>query len=182
MTRRSAADVASSIAPLGHHTPPWRHPPAGMPKQLRQVTDVHGPGGTGKSGVIHVLDLFLKERKFGRMAITAQTGVAGLAAARFLAPTLQKALGLFVCDQISFVSTKFIGLVEKRLRQLTGHLAPFGGVAVVLAGDMRQLSPVSGARTSCTRCTPPMVQAMVMWPLANECIEFYMCSRVIRYM
>jgi hypothetical protein len=144
MTRRSAADVASSIAPLGHHTPPWRHPPAGMPKQLRQVTDVHGPGGTGKSGVIHVLDLFLKERKFGRMAITAQTGVAGLAAARFLAPTLQKALGLFVCDQISFVSTKFIGLVEKRLRQLTGHLAPFGGVAVVLAGDMRQLSPVSG--------------------------------------
>ena len=127
----------------GHHTPPWRHPPAGMPKQLRQVTDVHGPGGTGKSGVIHVLDLFLKERKFGRMAITAQTGVAGLAAARFLAPTLQKALGLFVCDQISFVSTKFIGLVEKRLRQLTGHLAPFGGVAVVLAADMRQLSPVS---------------------------------------
>jgi hypothetical protein len=144
MTRRSAADVASSIAPLGHHPPPWRRPPAGMPKQLRQVTDVHGPGGTGKSGVIHVLDLFLKERKFGRMAITAQTGVAGLAAARFLAPTLQKALGLFVCDQISFVSTKFIGLVEKRLRQLTGHLAPFGGVAVVLAGDMRQLSPVSG--------------------------------------
>ncbi len=91
--------------------------------------------------MIHVLDLFLKERKFGRMAITAQTGVA---AAQFLAPTLQKALGLFVCDQISFVSTKFIGLVEKRLRQLTGHLAPFGGVAVVLAADMRQLSPVSG--------------------------------------
>ena len=53
-------------------------------------------------------------------------------------------LVLFVCDEISFVSTKFIGLVDKRLRQLTGHAAPFGGVAVVLAGDMRQLPPVSG--------------------------------------
>jgi hypothetical protein len=31
-----------------------------------------------------------------------------------------------------------------RLRQLTGHSVPFGGVAVVLAGDMRQLPPVSG--------------------------------------
>jgi hypothetical protein len=111
------------------------------------------------------------------MAITAQTGVA---AAQFLAPTLQRLVSigaykgvptedltaeqvtaakkqfadecgfpieelvLFVCDEISFVSTSFIGLVDKRLRQLKGVARPFGGVAVVFAGDMHQLPPCGG--------------------------------------
>jgi len=51
-------------------------------------------------------------------------------------------LALFVIDEVSFVDTTYIGLSCNRLRQLTGVCRPFGGVAVVLAGDMHQLPPV----------------------------------------
>ena len=150
---------------------------AGIAAGLCPVTLVHGPGGTGKSEVIHVLARFVEQHGYGRMAITTQTGVA---AAQFLAPTLQRLVSigaykgvptedltaeqvtaakkqfadecgfpieelvLFVCDEISFVSTSFIGLVDKWLRQLKGVARPFGGVAVVFAGDMHQLPPCGG--------------------------------------
>jgi hypothetical protein len=113
---------------------------AGMSKQLRQVTGVHGPGGTGKSEVIHVLDRFLKERKFGRMAITAQTGVA---AAQFLAPTLQKLVSIGAFDgnpkeSLSGEQVCFTCLVLVIFDFVTDcHVFLFGAILQAVLGSTR---------------------------------------------
>ena len=47
----------------------------------------------------------------------------------------------FIIDEISFVEDKGLCQIDRQLRRLTGHNAPFGGVALIAAGDFIQLSP-----------------------------------------
>jgi hypothetical protein len=54
-------------------------------------------------------------------------------------------LAALIIDEISFVTAAMIGLVDERLRLMTGRKdAWFGGVAVMLVGDNMQLSPPGG--------------------------------------
>ena len=54
---------------------------AGIPP----ITGVFGPGGTGKSAMVHELDVQMAESRCGALLVTAYTGVA---AAPFGGPTL----------------------------------------------------------------------------------------------
>ena len=60
-------------------------------KDLSNVILVNGAGGTGKSALIHQLEVSMKEANYGFLVITAYTGVA---AAPFGGPTLLSLLGL----------------------------------------------------------------------------------------
>ena len=54
-------------------------------------------------------------------------------------------VSLLIIDEISYVSSKFFGRIEKRLREMMAekNLA-FGGLAVIIVGDMYQFPPVDG--------------------------------------
>ena len=56
----------------------------------------------------------------------------------------------FVIDEISFVEDKGLCQIDRQLRRLTGHDVPFGGVALIAAGDFIQLSPPGSATGSAT--------------------------------
>ena len=62
---------------------------AGIPP----ITGVFGPGGTGKSAMVHELDVQMAESRCGALLVTAYTGVA---AAPFGGPTLLSLLNLSI--------------------------------------------------------------------------------------
>lgn len=48
-----------------------------------------------------------------------------------------------IIDEYSMVGLRLLAHIDRRLRQATGHLMqPFGGVSVILVGDILQLPPV----------------------------------------
>lgn len=51
-------------------------------------------------------------------------------------------LDLIVIDEISMVRPDTLDAMDATLRRLRGNSAPFGGVQLLLIGDLRQLSPV----------------------------------------
>ena len=52
---------------------------------------------------------------------------------------------MLIIDEISYVSSKFFGRIEKRMREIMAEKnKPFGGLAVVIVGDMYQFPPVEG--------------------------------------
>jgi len=51
-------------------------------------------------------------------------------------------LKLLIIDEISMVGTKIFHYVNQRLIQITGQNLPFGGVNVIVVGDLHQLPPV----------------------------------------
>lgn len=55
---------------------------------------------------------------------------------------LLKHLKLLIIDEISMVGTKILHWVHQRLVQITGRNEPFGGISVLVVGDLNQLPPV----------------------------------------
>lgn len=55
-------------------------------------------------------------------------------------------LGLIILDEVSMAGTKIFHWVDQRLRQIKGVNKPFGGVSVLVVGDLNQLAPVGDKR------------------------------------
>jgi len=124
-----------------------------------------GKAGTGKTTFLHRI----KQKSPKRMIVTAPTGVAAINAGGvtlhsfFQMPfgpyipgsegenrhkfnrdkiNLIKSLDLLVIDEISMVRADLLDGVDHVLRRHRRNDQPFGGVQLLLIGDLHQLSPV----------------------------------------
>ena len=127
-----------------------------------------GKAGTGKTTFLHKL----KENTPKRMIITAPTGVAAINAGgvtlhsffqlpfgpfvpgsethqqrqrhRFSKEKVNiiKSLDLLVIDEISMVRADLLDAIDAVLRRYKHQNQPFGGVQLLMIGDLHQLSPV----------------------------------------
>lgn len=124
-----------------------------------------GKAGTGKTTFLHNL----KKKSPKRMIVTAPTGVAAINAGgvtlhsffqmpfgpfvpgsettirhRFSKEKINiiKSLDLLVIDEISMVRADLLDGVDAVLRRYRRSAQPFGGVQLLLIGDLQQLSPV----------------------------------------
>ncbi|HBS27152.1 MAG TPA: helicase, partial [Gammaproteobacteria bacterium] len=125
-----------------------------------------GKAGTGKTTFLHNL----KKEFPKRMIVTAPTGVAAINAGgvtlhsffqmpfgpimpgyelqgrqrRFNKEKINiiKSLDLLVIDEISMVRADLLDGIDAVLRRFKHHDLPFGGVQLLMIGDLHQLSPV----------------------------------------
>jgi GTPase SAR1 family protein len=137
-----------------------------------QYTDRHifltGKAGTGKTTFLHRL----KEQMPKRMIVVAPTGVAAINARgvtihsffqvsfgpqvpgysgveqqgfkRFSKEkrNIIKSLDLLVIDEISMVRADLLDSIDETLRRFRNNNEPFGGVQLLMIGDLQQLAPV----------------------------------------
>ena len=129
-----------------------------------------GKAGTGKTTFLRTL----RERTPKRMVVLAPTGVAAINAqgqtihSFFQLPfgpavpgmqmaekkfrmgkekkNLIKTLDLLVIDEISMVRCDVLDAVDQELRRYKDRGKPFGGVQLLLIGDLQQLAPVAHER------------------------------------
>lgn len=127
-----------------------------------------GKAGTGKTTFLHQL----KTEGHKRMVIVAPTGVAAINAGgmtihsffqlpfglhlpgasrndesrqrRFSGQkiSLMRSLDLLVIDEISMVRADLLDAIDEVLRRYRDHARPFGGVQLLMIGDLHQLPPV----------------------------------------
>ncbi len=125
-----------------------------------------GKAGTGKTTFLHQL----KKTSNKRMVVVAPTGVAAINAGGvtihsfFQLPfgpyipgneknqpykrfsrdkiNLIKSLDLLVIDEISMVRADVLDGIDEVLRRFRSHNRPFGGIQLLMIGDLHQLSPV----------------------------------------
>jgi len=123
-----------------------------------------GKAGTGKTTFLHRL----KEQSPKRMIVVAPTGVAAINAGGvtihsfFQLPfgpflpqhqhnesklnrdkiKIIKSLDLVVIDEISMVRADLLDGIDSVLRRYRNHLVPFGGVQLLMIGDLHQLPPI----------------------------------------
>jgi hypothetical protein len=125
-----------------------------------------GKAGTGKTTFLHSL----RERPLKRMVVVAPTGVAAINArgvtihSFFQLPfgpllgidrmkseqmrfnkekiNIIRSLDLLVIDEISMVRADLLDGIDAVLRRFRTHNKPFGGVQLLMIGDLQQLSPV----------------------------------------
>lgn len=131
-----------------------------MMEGTREHLFITGRAGAGKS----VLLRHFREYTRKRVVITAPTGIAALNVQGqtlhslfklppqlqrkgTLAPnsrlsTLLKRIDTLVIDEISMVRADLLDAVDERLRQACKNDLPFGGVQVIMFGDVYQLPPV----------------------------------------
>ena len=133
-------------------------------------TDTHlfltGKAGTGKTTFLRQL----KEKLPKRMVVLAPTGIAAINAHgttihsffqfgfgpqlpdakrsskyKFRKQKIQliRSLDLVVIDEISMVRADILDAIDATLRQYRDRTRPFGGVQMLLIGDMQQLAPVA---------------------------------------
>lgn len=129
-------------------------------EQTHQHLFITGRAGTGKS----VLLRHFREKTKKRVVVAAPTGIAALNVrgqtihSLFrLAPQLHrkgqlapnsrvcsllKRIDTLIIDEISMVRTDLLDAVDERLREAFRHNLPFGGVQVIMFGDVYQLPPV----------------------------------------
>ncbi|GAB3881604.1 helix-turn-helix domain-containing protein [Spirosoma agri] len=124
-----------------------------------------GKAGTGKTTFLHQI----KQSNAKRLAVVAPTGVAAINAggvtihSLFQLPfgplvpgstqretrkfnrekiNLIRTLDLLVIDEISMVRADVLDGIDEVLRRYRNNTQPFGGVQLLLIGDMQQLPPV----------------------------------------
>lgn len=126
-----------------------------------------GRAGTGKTTFLHELRNTLPKR----MVVVAPTGIAAINAqgttihSFFQLPfgpnipgmqagskkrfqfrkkklRLLRSIDLIVIDEISMVRADLLDAIDEVLRQYRDHNRPFGGVQMLMIGDMQQLPPV----------------------------------------
>lgn len=123
------------------------------------VVFVTGNAGTGKSTLIQYLRTVLEKR----LVVVAPTGVAALNVGGvtihsfFQLPPkihedqdikllsdrrLYQKLQLLIIDEVSMVRCDLMDSIDKFLRKNRSSTAPFGGVQLLLVGDLFQLPPV----------------------------------------
>jgi DNA replication protein DnaC len=121
---------------------------------------ITGKAGTGKSLLLQ----YFKQKSKKRFVVAAPTGVAALNVGAqtihslFRIPpafikkdsltidprtaTLLRNVDTVVIDEISMVRADLMDAIDHRLRQARSNSAPFGGVQLVMFGDLFQLPPV----------------------------------------
>jgi len=146
------------------------NPELGLARAFVEETDctvfLTGKAGTGKTTFLHRL----KEQTHKRLVVTAPTGVAAINAGGVtlhsffqlpfgpLVPgaalrndrhrvgrdkrNLMQSLDLLVIDEISMVRADLLDGVDAVLRRYRRSEQPFGGVQVLMIGDLHQLPPV----------------------------------------
>jgi ATP-dependent DNA helicase PIF1 len=160
-------DDAKKTRPAGV-TPPGTIVPKGYVQAKRLVEGgaplvfVSGNAGTGKTTLIH----YLRDNISLRNVVLAPTGVAALNAGgatihsffRF-PPRIQdpeqvripedrrlyQALELIIIDEASMLRADVLDNIDVFLRACNNDFSPFGGVQLLLLGDMFQLPPVVSA-------------------------------------
>ena len=134
--------------------------------ELIETTDQHifitGKAGTGKTTFLRYITRTVNKR----FVISASTGIAAINAGGVtlhsllriplgvLAPNaplkgvLTKArymllneIDALIIDEISMVRPDVLDFVDKRLRQVRGSKLPFGGLQIIMFGDLYQLPP-----------------------------------------
>jgi len=121
---------------------------------------VTGRAGTGKSTLLElVVD---RQRNANRgVAVVAPTGVAALNVSgqtihsffafrqglstelrEYRPPSHLEDLELLIIDEISMARADLIDMMDVALRRVSGVGAPFGGIQVLMVGDLYQLPPV----------------------------------------
>ncbi|MCJ7796271.1 MAG: AAA family ATPase, partial [Thermoleophilia bacterium] len=131
----------------------------GLLEKGTPVVFVTGNAGTGKTTLIRYLRRTLNKR----MVVVAPTGVAALNIdgvtihsffrrppkiheerdiRRLADGHLYQALDLLVIDEISMVRCDLLDSIDLFLRKNRSNHAPFGGVQLLLVGDLFQLPPV----------------------------------------
>ena len=146
------------------------NPQLELANDLLKYTGTHvfltGKAGTGKTTFLH----HLRENSPKRMVVVAPTGVAAINAkgvtihsffqlsfAPFI-PGIQppneffrfnrekinviRSLDLLVIDEVSMVRADLLDAIDYVLRHLRRNELPFGGVQLLLIGDLQQLAPV----------------------------------------
>ncbi|TCS36165.1 HRDC domain-containing protein [Reinekea marinisedimentorum] len=150
-------------------TQPQTNPELELARDFIEQTGTHlfltGKAGTGKTTFLHEL----REHSSKRMIVTAPTGVAALNAGgvtlhsffqlpfgpilpeqsqqpiyRFSKDKINiiRSLDLLVIDEISMVRADMLDGVDAVLRRFRNGRLPFGGVQLLLIGDLHQLPPV----------------------------------------
>ena len=125
-----------------------------------------GKAGSGKTTFLHKI----RENRIKRMAIVAPTGVAAInaggmtihslfqiaiglhlpgverrqPAGRFRAEKIRliRSLDLLVIDEVSMVRADLLDAIDEVLKRLRQSTKPFGGVQLLMIGDLHQLPPV----------------------------------------
>jgi ATP-dependent DNA helicase PIF1 len=119
---------------------------------------ITGKAGTGKSTL---LQLICKQQESKTFAVVAPTGVAALNVdgmtvhrcfafrpglttelTRYRPPKHLQDLDMLVIDEVSMAKADLIDMVDLALRRAKKKKQPFGGVQLVLVGDLFQLPPV----------------------------------------
>jgi ATP-dependent exoDNAse (exonuclease V) alpha subunit len=127
-----------------------------------------GAAGSGKAFLLNTFIRYLKSRGV-KVGVTASTGIASthmegitihswagigllrtasdqkikaIAGTKNIAKRLLKAETLII-DEVSMLDADRLDLVEKVTRAARGEWKPFGGLQVVLCGDLFQLPPVA---------------------------------------
>jgi ATP-dependent DNA helicase PIF1 len=127
------------------------------------VTFVTGGAGTGKSTFVHWLT-----REFdGQVLLAAPTGIAALningktlhslcklppawiirSDIRDFKPEIARQAKLLIIDEISMVNANVLDGVSAYFRKARNTSKPFGGLPVVLVGDLFQLPPIVNNQT-----------------------------------
>ena len=137
-----------------------------------------GAPGAGKT---YVLNQFVKQarQRGASVAVTASTGIAathlngqtihswsGVGVAQVMTDTLLKqiktrrgkrirATDILVIDEISMMHAWLFDMVDQACRIVRRSPEPFGGLQVVMSGDLFQLPPVSNTRRDRELVAPP---------------------------
>ncbi|KFI46286.1 PIF1 family DEAD/DEAH box helicase [Bifidobacterium boum] len=137
-----------------------------------------GAPGAGKT---YVLNQFVKQarQRGASVAVTASTGIAathlngqtihswsGVGVAQVMTDTLLKqiktrrgkrirATDILVIDEISMMHAWLFDMVDQACRAVRRSSEPFGGLQVVMSGDLFQLPPVSNTRRDRELVAPP---------------------------
>lgn len=150
-------------------TQPQTNPELELARDFIEQTGTHlfltGKAGTGKTTFLHQL----RQNTSKRMIVTAPTGVAALNAGgvtlhsffqlpfgpvlpeqsqqpvyRFSKDKINiiRSLDLLVIDEVSMVRADMLDGVDAVLRRFRNARVPFGGVQLLLIGDLHQLPPV----------------------------------------
>ena len=139
---------------------------------------VTGPGGTGKSYLLQALQYWCNT-SHNQSIVLAPTGIA---ARNIQGNTIHSALSIYeeaaayqtgifrfnedkrealkhfsvlIIDEVSMVDAKLLDYVSSVFRRLKGNRLPFGGIHVIVFGDLMQLPPVQGEK----------VWEAAVWPL-----------------
>jgi len=140
-----------------------------------------GKAGTGKTTFLHQI----KQESSKRMVVAAPTGVAAINAGgmtlhslfqlpfglyipgasqelqnqrRFSREKIQllRTLDLLVIDEISMVRADLLDAVDDVLRRYRNDARPFGGVQLLMIGDLHQLPPVMEEAASTFKVQTPL--------------------------
>ena len=150
---------------------------------------ITGPAGTGKTHIIRsiVQDSKLRGKKIQCCALTgcaalllecyaktvhswAGIGLMSKSDEEIIFSILQKGyitrrwktIEILIIDEVSMMSERLFGLLDKIGRATRHSLSPFGGIQVILSGDFYQLPPVNGKFCFTSDCWTEAIQKTIV--------------------